>query len=138
MLQIYAQISEEDSFGKYNFFKEHNLEITETEMSHTFYNQRSSVLRKSTAPSTRVHFNFLVISPLKQVAIFYLTVIKKKFPNIYYGYDSTAFCLIKCNSLLESGKRYIIYGKLSKNKLFFVDCLSFEELDYRSLCYMLL
>lgn len=89
-------------------------------------------------PTPHVFFNFVISSPLNQIKLFFITVIRKKYSNVFYGYDSSSFCLLKCERNLKKGKRYMIYGKLSKNKLYFLECLKEEEIDYKELCYMLL
>lgn len=131
----------QDNSIKYNIFKENDIELTKIYNSNTnisFYNQKSSFIKQSETPPSKIYFNFLISSSFNQVKIFYITIIKKKFPNIYYGFDSTAFCLLKYKNNLEQNKRYLIYGTLTKNKLYFIDCLKVEDVDYKRLCYMLL
>lgn len=130
----------DDSLVKYNVFKENDIEmsIINNTSKISFYNERSTIIRQSGTPPSKIHFNFLITSAFRQVKIFFITIVKKRFPNIYYGFDSTAFCLLKYSKRLVQNRRYIVYGTLSKNKLYFIDCLKADEIDYKKLCYMLL
>lgn len=106
----------------------------------SFFQESSSFLKNLKLPqlNTRIQFNFLVSSSLGEIRIFLITIIKKKFPNIFYAFDSTSFCLLRTERNLKKHKRYLIYGRLSKNKFFFLDCLREEEINYKDLCYMLI
>ncbi|ELA41013.1 uncharacterized protein VICG_01972 [Vittaforma corneae ATCC 50505] len=106
----------------------------------SFYNESSTFLRSKhlPRPHTQIFFNFILASPLNEVRAFFITVIKKKYPNVFYAYDSSSFCLLKCNRNLKKGQRYVVYGKLTKNRLYFLESLKEEEVDYKELCYMLL
>jgi len=105
----------------------------------SIYNDSSTFLnsKRLPRPATHVFFNFVLSSPLNDIRLFFITVIRKKFPNVFYGYDSSSFCLLRCDRDLKKGKRYLIYGRLTKNRLYFLECLREEEIDYKELCYML-
>ena len=126
---------------KYNIFKEKNLELSKIkeESSCSIYKESSTFLRSCRCPETptKMQFNFLTCSQFNEVKIFFITITKKKFSNVYYGYDSTSFCLVRYGYELKPGQRYIIYGKLSKLKLYFIDCICAEEIVYKDLCYFL-
>ncbi|KAM0679589.1 hypothetical protein GINT2_002218 [Glugoides intestinalis] len=106
----------------------------------SFYREASTFLKSKYLPKPRtsVCYNFIGTSALNKVMVFFITVTKKRFPNIYYAYDSTSFCLVRSERALKSKQRYIIYGKLTKNRFFFLESLKEEEIDYKELCYMLL
>ena len=106
----------------------------------SFFQESSSFLKniKLSQLHTRIRFNFLVTSSLGEIRVFLITIIKKKFPNIFYAYDSTSFCLLRSERNLKNKQRYLIYGKLSKNKFFFLDSLKEEDINYKELCYMLI
>lgn len=108
--------------------------------SSSFYQERSSFLksRKIQQAQMKIRFNFIVTSPLNEIRTFLITITKKKFPNVFYGYDSTSFLLVRCERDLKKSHRYLIYGKLSKNRFYFLECLKEEKVDYKSLCYMLI
>lgn len=106
----------------------------------SFYTEPSTLLKSKhlPRPHARLFFNFILTSPLNEVRTFFVTVVRKKFPSVFYAYDSSSFCLLRCSRRLRPGQRYIIYGKLAKNRLYFLECLKEEEVDYKELCYMLL
>lgn len=105
----------------------------------SFYQEHSTFLknRKTTHAHTRIRFNFLNTSPMSEIRTFLITIIRKKFPNIFYAFDSTSFCLLRSERDLKRNQRYLIYGKLSKNKFFFLESLKEEEINYKELCYMI-
>lgn len=114
--------------------------IGEESSFSSFYDESSTFLRSKflPKPSTRLFFNFILCSPQNQIRTFFITIIKKKFPNIFYAYDSSSFCLLKSTRNLQNGKRYLVYGKLTKNKYYFLESMKEEEIDYKELCYSLL
>lgn len=111
-----------------------------SEIQSSFYNESSTFLKSKRIPLplTKIFFNFVLTSELNEIRVFFITIIKKKFSNVYYGYDSSSFCLLKCPRRLEKGERYLIYGKLTKNKLYFLECMKEEKINYKELCYMIL
>lgn len=132
-----SMLFDENSTTKYNVFKEHDLELsklTELNITSSFIKEHE---KDSNLPKRRI-FSFIVSTQLNFKTTFTITIIKKKFPNIYYGYDSTAFCLIKSQFTLKNNKRYQIYGSLTKNKLFFLDAIKADLLDYKVLLYNIL
>lgn len=106
----------------------------------SFYEESSTFLKSNLLPkpSTRLFFNFILCSPFDQIRTFFITIIKKKFPTVFYAYDSSSFCLLKSERNLEKGRRYLIYGRLNKNKYYFLESIKEEEIDYKELCYSLL
>jgi hypothetical protein len=125
---------------KYNIFKENDLSIPRPDSSHSFYSESSTFLRSKRCPEpqSRIGFNFITVSPLSEIRVFFVTVTRRKFPTVYYGFDSTAFCLLRYAGRLQKDRRYMIYGRLTKNKYYFIDCIDVKEIVYRDLCYLLL
>lgn len=127
---------------KYNILKDKKIELSEIENNTTcsVFKDSSTFLRGDVCKSskTSVSFNFLTQSLHGIVMPFFITITRKRFPNVYYGYDSTAFCIIRCEAPLKLGVRYTIYGKLSKIKMYFIDCMEATPVDYKELCYWLL
>lgn len=106
----------------------------------SFYQESSSFLKNIKLPAlhTQIRFNFLIHSSLGEIRTFLITIIKKKFPNVFYAFDSTSFCLLRSERTLKRNQRYLVYGKLSKNRYFFLESLREEEINYKELCYMLI
>lgn len=127
---------------KYNIMADKLAEISRLteESSCSMFKDTSSFLRGQVCQNarTRLHFNFITASAFNEIKIFYITITRKKYSNIYYGYDSTAFCLVRHEKELRVGVRYVAYGKLSKLKLYFIDCMEACEIEYRELCQFLL
>lgn len=114
------------------------MDDSEDDLS-SFYFEPSTFLRSKHLPKapTKLTYNFILSSELNIVSIFFITVTMKKFPNVFYAYDSTSFCLLRSERNLKKGQRYIVYGKLTKRKFFFLESLKEIEIDYKELCYML-
>lgn len=126
---------------KYNIFAENKVELSkiQEESSCSYYAESSTFLRSAKVPEppTKHFFNFIEYSRHDIMLSFYVTISRKKFQNIYYGYDSTSFCLVRSTYPLAINRRYIIYGRLSKARLYFLDSTAVEELDYKAFCYSL-
>jgi hypothetical protein len=126
----------------YNFFEDKGLSLSKIsdETSCSSMKESSTFLRGPLCRNAKTThtFLFLVEAPLDTVSVFYVTVTRKKFENVYCGYDSTAFCLVRSTLPLVPGQRYVIYGRLSRIKTFFLDSLNAEPLRYLDLCYCLL
>lgn len=129
---------------KYDIFEENGIKLSNTNEDtadeSSLYKESSSFLKSifCSSAKTTMQFNFIIKTPLNEIRVFYITITKKRFENIYYGYDSTAFCIIRYSGELNIGSRYIMYGKLSKLKTYFLDCLETELIEYKKLCYMIL
>ncbi|KAI5150521.1 hypothetical protein ENBRE01_1549 [Enteropsectra breve] len=119
--------------------------VDEKEHSSTTFptsamNDSSTFLRSGFCknPKTKMHFTFLTAVPYFQIIPLFITITHRKYTNLYYGYDSTAFCLVKSEDELQIRKRYIIYGKVSKSKTYFIESYGHEQIEYKKLCHMLL
>ncbi|KAI4291493.1 hypothetical protein PAPHI01_0767 [Pancytospora philotis] len=127
---------------KYNILEDKDIEpsVQKEETSCSLYKDASTFLRSGacSAAKTSLSFNFVALSPLDIVLPFFISITRQRFSNIYYGYDSTAFCIVRSTEPLEPGVRYIVYGKLSKGKRFFLDSMKATVVDYKELCYWLL
>lgn len=127
---------------KYNFFKEQNIEISKISDHKSFetFQEPSTFLKDPACQNVLPHFDFNFIATTEHNVIkpFFITITAQRFSNVYYAYDSTAFCIVKYNKHLDKGKRYIIYGKVSKLNLYFVECLGADEICYKNLCYSLI
>lgn len=127
---------------KYNIYLEKGKNIlqTEDETSCSIFKDSSTFLRGYVCKNvkTKIDFNFINVSEHNTILGFFITIFKAKSQNIYYGFDSTAFCIVKSNKKLILNLRYLIYGKLSKKKYYFIDLLEAEPIYYKELCYWLL
>jgi len=127
---------------KYNVFEDKGIDVSRIrdETSCSIFKESSSFLRGQVCSSarTRMGFSFIVRAPCDEVRAFFVVVTRRRFGSIFYGYDSTAFCIVRFRGELRAGVRYILYGRLSRLRTYFIDCLAAEQIDYRDLCRWLL
>jgi len=132
--------SPQQPMAKYNILKENNIELSKIdENGYKTFQEPSMVLRnKAGEPRTQIIMNFLASVELSTICGLFLTITRKKYKNVYYGYDSSAFCLIRTLEELVIDKEYHVYGRVMKRKFYFVDCIAVKEIDYREVCSMIL
>lgn len=134
--------STKQAMKKYNIFEDKNIELSKLSdgSSCSLYKDRSSFLQGVVCQNfpTRMSFSFIACCVYDEVRPFFVTITARKSRTVFYGHDSTASCIIRCEDSLRIGTRHILYGKLSKINSFFMDCLGAEALDYKVVCHWLL
>ena len=126
----------------YNFFEEQQLSLSKItdETSCSTLKEPSTFLNGPLChrAKTTHTFSFILYAELNRIGVFYVTITHERFKNVFYGYDYTTFCIIHSNDRLILNKRYIIYGKVTKIKQYFIEALNTEPFIAKDMAYMLL
>ncbi|ORD96347.1 hypothetical protein HERIO_1727 [Hepatospora eriocheir] len=67
---------------------------------------------------------------------YFITVTQKRSNRHYFGYDSSAFCIILTNDELEINERYSIYGKVRFKGVYFIESYYIEKIDYKEKLFL--